>query len=323
MMKPIAGLISGIVLVLLSIYFIGTETVLNTLAQMNLNYLSWAIYLTLTIMLLHSIRLKMILDAQKYQLGLWNATKIHVASNTANLMTPVVKVGGIPLKVHYLSRANLPSMMSCASVIGEIATETFSFYSTFILILAYLTITNHLPPNYTYLGILMFGLFVLFFLGSFKVLMSQKRLERFIKSVILRFTTINAKLASKQLNCSINTFFSNVPLFYGTLAISFFCRLLEFARLSLIFLALGLNVGLGIVLTLWILEAFLSGLPWLPGSVGLVEIGSISVLAVLQMPAALAASIILLSRVVSYWIPLFIGGAVMSRLKRHGVRCEL
>jgi len=322
-MNPIAGIISGILIVLGIVNFVGIASLIPVLEKMNHLYLLQAVYVTLAILLFHSMRLKLVLNAQKYPLSLWNATKIHLATNSINLMTPVVKVGGIPMKVDYLSKANVPSIMSCASVVGEIVTETLSFFSTLVVLMLYLIFTDRLPMQYAYLGsviVIIFGLLLVF---ALQIMLSRQRLENFIKKVILRFTTIDATLASKQFNCSLNSYLNNRPLLYSTLFISFFCRILEFARINLIFLALGLNVSLGLIVTIWVLEAFFSGMPWLPGGIGLVEVGSIYALTLLMVPLAIATPIILVNRLVGHWTPLILGGIVLSSLKRNGITCEI
>jgi len=322
-MKPIAGVITGIVILLGIVNFVGIAKLVPILATMNFHLLLQAIGLSLAILLFHSIRLKLILNAQKYPLSLWNATKIHVSTNALNLMTPVVKVGGIPLKVDYLSKTNVPSIMSCASVVGEIVTETISFFTTLVFLLLFLIFTDRLPTEYAYIGTILVLLFGGLLLISLKIIFSRKSLENFIRRGILKFTTIDAALASKQFNCSINAYVSNKPLLYSTLFISFFCRLLELARINLIFLAFGFNVSISLIVTVWVLEAFFSGLPGFPGGIGLVEVGSIYALTLLGVPVAIATPIILINRLIGHWTPLIIGGITLSSLKRNGIKCEI
>lgn len=322
-MRAVTGLITGILIIIGIIGFVGVASLFPTLIKLNYYYVGQAICATLAIMIFDSLRLKLVLNAQKYPMGLWNATKIHSATNTLNLLTPVIRIGGIPLRVNYVSKTNIPSIISCASVVGEIVTESVSFFATLTLLLFYLAVTHSLPGEYLNLsvGILIVSLILL--LMSLQVIFSRRNLEKFIKKWILRFTTVNATLAAKQFTCSINSYMNNKPLLYSTFFISFFCRILEFARIHLIFLALGFQVSLGLVLTVWVLEAFFSGLPWIPGGIGLVEIGSISALSMLNIPLAIATSLILINRMVSHWTPLAIGTVIMSRLRRGGIKCEV
>lgn len=322
-MKPVAGMIAGILLLLGAVNFVGIASLIPKLAGMDFHYLLQAVYISIAILLFHSLRLKLILNAQKYPLSLWNATKIHVSTNTLNLMTPVIKVGGIPMKIDYLSKTNVPSIISCASVVGEIVTETLSFFLTLVFLLLFLIFANRLPLQYAYLSSALLLIFGAILFVSLKIIFSRKSLENFIRRGILRFTTVDASLASKQFNCSITTYISNKPLLYSTLFISFFCRLLELARINLIFLALGFNVSLGLIVTVWVLEAFFSGVPGLPGGIGIVEIGSIYALTFIGIPLAIATPLILVNRFVGHWTPLIIGGIVMSSLKRHGITCEI
>jgi len=272
-MKTLAGILAGLVLLLAVFHLIGFSSVALALSEASPIGLLSALGISLSIILLHSYRLKLILRAQKYKPAFWNVAKIHAASNTVNMLTPVVKVGGIPLKVHYLSRSNIPPALSCASVVGEIAIETFSFYFTFAFLLIALLVSNQLPDIYIYLGFLAVLAVIIGAFTSARVLFSQKRLERFTRNFLMKFATVDAKSASKIFNCSVRSFLKDRELCAKVITISFFCRLLEFARIYLVFMALGFQAGLAIVLTVWVVESFLSGIPWLPGGMGLVEGG--------------------------------------------------
>lgn len=322
-MRAAIGIITGIFIILGILGFVGIAALFPTLIKLNYHYVLQAICATLAIMIFDSIRLKLVLNAQKYPMGLWNATKIHAATNTLNLLTPVIKIGGIPLRVNYVSRTNVPSIISCASVVGEIVTESISFFTTLTIILFYLAMTHSLPQQYLELSVALLIVSIIVLLMFLQIIFSRRNLEKFIRKWILRFTTVNATLAAKQFTCSINAYISNKPLLYSTFFISFFCRILEFARIYAIFLALGFQVSLGLVLIVWVLEAFFSGLPWIPGGIGLVEIGSISALTLLNIPIAIATSLIIINRMISHWTPLAIGSVIMSRLSRGGIKCEI
>jgi len=322
-MKPIAGLIAGIAIIAAIVQFVGVASLLPTIAKLNLRYFLQAVAASIAILLFSSMRLKLVLNAQKYPLSLWNATKIHIATNTVNLITPVVKMGGIPLKVDYISKTGVPSIISCASVIGEMVTETISFFSTFLVLVVYLVVTGWLPGSYIYLESAFLIVFGVLLFVALNILLSRSNLEKFIRNFVLRFATVDAKKASYQFNCSITSYIGNRLLLYSTLSLSFLCRLLEFARINLIFLALGFNVSLSLIFTIWVLEAFFSGIPWLPGGVGLVEIGSISALTLMNIPLLIATPLILINRLVSHWTPLLVGGFVMSSLSRNGIKCEI
>ncbi|MGC9310162.1 MAG: lysylphosphatidylglycerol synthase transmembrane domain-containing protein [Candidatus Aenigmatarchaeota archaeon] len=324
-MKKAIGFAAGLIIVIAVFGLVGVSSIIIQILEAEWGYFLLAIWVSVLIMLLHSYRLRLIVNSQMYKIGFLNAAKIHIASNSVNLITPVVKAGGIPLKVHYLSKTNIPSIRSCALVIGEIATETISFYSTFVVLLLVLILTHRLPPAYAYIGFGLAALIILVSLLLFKIMLSPRTLRRLIKGVILRFTSMDPRLSSKIFNCSMQSFLKNRQLWTNTLSISFFCRFLEFLRIYLVFLAFGFGATLGVVLTIWVVETLLSGIPWFPGGLGLVEGGTISLLSLLSIPglsAAMASSFILFDRIAGLWIPLAIGLLAAAEIKRNGVKKE-
>ncbi len=78
-------------------------------------------------------------------------------------------------------------------------------------------------------------------------------------------------------------------------------------------MSIGLWIVLGIIVILIILF-----IPWLPGSLGLVEFSGIAAFIAFGITSSVGASAMILDRLLSFWMPLFIGLVAISMAKQKG-----
>jgi glycosyltransferase 2 family protein len=96
--------------------------------------------------------------------------------------------------------------------------------------------------------------------------------------------------------------------------------LLEGATLALVARALGIPIGPAGALAAALIGALLTAVPVLPAGLGLTEAGLVVVLLRLGVAADGAAAIALLSRAITYWSVVAVGGALtLSRHRARGV----
>ena len=94
--------------------------------------------------------------------------------------------------------------------------------------------------------------------------------------------------------------------------------MLEFLVLWLAFSSIGSVLAWREVIVLWCIIVVFLFIPWLPGSLGLVEFGAASTLVVLGFSGSTAASGILISRLISFWLVLFVGLVALYYSKKKG-----
>jgi len=94
--------------------------------------------------------------------------------------------------------------------------------------------------------------------------------------------------------------------------------LLEAGTLGLTLIAFDLAIKPSQVLAAFGLSQLIGGLPGLPGGLGVTEAGLVGALAVFGVPAATAATPVIVFRVLSYWLPA-VGGVIAGggRFVRH------
>ncbi|MGC9310159.1 MAG: lysylphosphatidylglycerol synthase transmembrane domain-containing protein, partial [Candidatus Aenigmatarchaeota archaeon] len=235
-------------------------------------------------------------------------------SFTVSNFTPVLKVGGVPLKIYLLSRKNMPSPKALAVQAAEIVLELCAFYATFLVLLFFLSLDGAIPVQFGYIGLALIAL-VAAAPFAYKRLLSPKNLEKLAGAVILRYSRLSPLPFSRMFRSSLSSIVRNRQVLLLSVATSVSAYLLEFIRIYLVFTALGIDVGAIFIVSVWVIGLVLGALPGLPAGLGVVEGGTISALAILGVPAALATSFIMLDRIVALWIPLVFGVAITANLK--------
>jgi len=307
----------GLLLFIIVFYFSGNVKLFAILQGINWIWFVLAFFVQIAIILLYTLRLKIILEAQKYYINFRKMFKILVSGMSVNQLTPVVKIGGEPVKVYYISKNNIPSTKALASIIIEISAELVSLYTTLLFLVFLLSSMNYLSSEFFYAALSIFVFFVISFILVFRILFREDKIEDIIRKYIQKFFKTNAKTASKLFSSSLKTLFVDKKLEFKIFAISFFSRFLEILRIYLIFKAIECAVPINLILSVWVLQFLFSMVPWLPGGLGLVEGGTISALIFLGIPAEISASLILLDRILNLWLPVILGFFSVYLLKKE------
>lgn len=305
-MKKLFGIVLGILLFFGVIFFFGGIEVINILLNANLGYFLLALLIQVCIIFLHAWRLKIILSTQKYNLKFGKLFKILISGMAVNLLTPIIRMGGEPLKIYYLTKNKIPVTKSTAAVIIEITVELISFYVPLLILIVFLSTSKFISTNFLYGSFILFVILGAGFFFSFRILLDKNKIEYFIRKYVQRFFK-NKKISGKNISLSLKNLLHSRELFLKIFSLSLFSRFLEFLRIYFIFLAINFPVPFTLILTVWVLEILFSSIPWLPGGLGLVEGGIISGLLILGIPAAISSSMLLLDRFISFWFIVIIG----------------
>lgn len=316
-MKKAIGIVLGILLFFGVIFFFGGLEVINILLNANIGYFFIALSLQLFTIFLYTVRLKIIISTQKYKLKFTRIFKILISGVAVNQLTPIVKAGGEPVKLYYLTKSNIPTTKATPSVIIEITSELISFYITLLILIIFLSTTKLISVGFLYIGIILSVLCLTGFFFVFKILLDKNKIEKFIEKYVLKFFKADAKISSKIFTSSFRNLLYNKRLCLKIFSISFFCRFLDFFRIYFVFLAINFQVPFTLVLVVWVLQVLFSSIPWLPGGLGLVEGGTISTLLILGIPTSFSSSLLLLDRFLSFWLVVILGLTILYFLNKE------
>ncbi|MCK4429495.1 MAG: flippase-like domain-containing protein [Candidatus Aenigmarchaeota archaeon] len=317
-MKKALSIVLGTILFFGVIFFFGGMEIITIISEINIGYFFIALLIQLFIIYLNAERLRIIICSQKYKLGFWRIFKILVSGMAINQLTPVVKAGGEPVKLYYLSKSNLPTTKSGASVVVEITSELISFYVTLVLLVLFLCATESLSAGFLYASIAIGILVIVGFFISFRFMFNKDRIEKFVEKYISKiFKNPNSKMSSRVFSYSLKNLFSDRALCFKIYSISFLCRFLEFIRIYILFYAINFPVAFTLALVVWVLETVFSSIPGLPGGMGIVEGGTISTLIVLGVSATISSSVLLLDRFLNLWVVVIIGVITLHLLNKE------
>lgn len=316
-MKKKISFLVGLLLFFGVFYYTGGTELLNILSRANLFYLSLGLLLQLSIIYLYTIRLKIILSSQNYNLGFKEVFKILVAGMSVNQLTPIARAGGEPVKMYYISKNDVPATKSTASVIIEITAELISIYTTLLLVIFFLSSIQYLSTKYLFISIPVVGAFTVAMVLIFRFLLKEENIKNFIQKYILRFFKTKKKIPTKDFTYSLRTLLKHRKLQFKIFSLSFIARVLEILRIYFLLIAINYPSIFFLVLAAWALQFLFSMIPWLPGGLGLIEGGTISALVLLGIPMKISSSLILLDRVLSFWLPIFLGFITLYFLKKE------
>lgn len=83
--------------------------------------------------------------------------------------------------------------------------------------------------------------------------------------------------------------------------------LMECIRLYLVFLSFGVHKSFFVIVIIFLLANFVGVISMLPGGLGSIEISLTTLLILFQTPVYLAGSIVLMDRIISFWMANFLG----------------
>ena len=259
----------------------------------SLKYLALAFVTYYVSVVIYGVRWKLVLKGVGRDAPLGELVKATLASIFMNNVTPLSRSGGEILRMAWVSKkANIPTGVSAVSIVYERILETIPVFALFLVGMSYFSSEEPLPL--VVLGIAGIALiwikwdsFVRLSLRLFRTQVTEEEME---KIASLRGMH-NLNLAAITLSSSI--------------------WLLDVVRLKLIALAFGLNLPWSLMAVISIANLLLGLVAFTPGGIGIIEGGLIGTLTYFGVPTALALSITLLERFVSYVASSLVGLAVL------------
>jgi len=309
----------GILLAILVFNFFDLSKIIAVLSTSNLYLIFLAFLVQFAIIMLIGLRLWF--TAYRYScppyVSYLETLKITIIGWTVNMLTPLTKIGGEPSKIYLYKKKGMYVSDASAIVMIDSFTDIATMY--FVAILATIAMF--------FFGISLTILipFVIAIVVTLAIIASLaavilhptalNKLVNWLMRKISKYKQIDIKDYAANFQKAIKIIFSDRTLLKGIFSIAFLMRILEFIRLWLIFVAIGLVLPPQIVVFAWTFLFVLAMIPWLPGGLGLMEAGGIVAFILLGIPKAIAGSAILIERILSFWLVIAIGFIVIWRMK--------
>lgn len=314
MLKKAVLLLIGILITVFIAGHFGFSDILQATLMANPLYIALAVAMQVATLCLIAARLVAI-SSKEGGLSFKKAMRVSIAGMAANLLTPVAKIGGEPLKI-YMLKKDFGTSKSSAIVSIDTITEIVSSLITAAII--FLIFIKFLPaPLFVYFAVF-FVVVILSLAFVFKLFTDFSWLNRTVGWITNRISKYK-KVKDMDYAMAFHAAFGEMIQSRGTMSsallLSFAIKILEFARMWLVFLALGTVLPFDVVMIIWAVLLILSMIPWLPGGLGLVEFGGISVFIMFGLQKGVAASGMLIDRIISFWFIILLGAAVFIMYK--------
>ena len=316
-MKKAGLLLAGVVVTVFIANHFGLSEIIQSVAAANLMYIVLAVVMQLATFGLMAARL-VVISGKENGIGFRRALKVSIAGMAADLLTPVAKIGGEPLRI-YMLKDKFGTSKSSAIVSIDTITEIISSLLTTVMI--FLIFIKFLPESLFVYFAVFFAVVILLLAFVFKIFTDFSWLEKIVGWIAGKIPKYNkAKNIDYAMafHKAFGEMIQNKGVMSSALFLSFAMKVLEFARLWLVFLALGTVLPFDIVMIIWAVLLILSMIPWLPGGLGLVEFGGIYVFIMFGIQKGVAASGMFIDRFISFWFIVLLGAVlfVINRVKK-------
>jgi uncharacterized protein (TIRG00374 family) len=318
MLKHVLLFAAGIILTIIVVSFFGLAETVAVMLRANVFYLLFALILQLAVQGLVSLRFYM-LARQKSYIKFSHAFSIQQTGNFVSVLTPIAKIGGEPLKIYMLRQFSGTSKAS-----SVVAVDTFLeiISSIIVVFVTFLLFLPQLGPSLAWMFIA-FLLVALMITGAvLKLLLTPSWMTKIVDwfvSRISRFQNVKKKDYTKLFYDAFVLTIKDRNLMITGFGLSFITKILEITRIYVVFLALGIAVPANIAVVAWSVILVMLMIPWLPGSLGLVEFGAASAFMYFGIASSVAASAIVLDRLISLWFVLFIGAVCIYFARKNGL----
>ena len=313
----------GLLIMVVMLWFIGIDQVLNALKIANIYYVILAILIQFFTYFLYTFRWEIINKVADKDLGFKKLLPMVLVSLSVNNITPSGRGGGEPVRAYLLTKeGGGPFSETFATVIADRALDTFPF-----IILAIITIVAlimHLTLNPIIVVVMIAAVIAIIIVVFLIVYMSIN--ENFGNKVINWISKLAIKIfkkkdpdhIKKQVSVAINGFqdtmrsmVKNKNILYYALPLSFFIWFIEILRVYIVFLAFGCTVTPVLIGEVFIVASLIGMIPALPGGLGAVDGVMILLYSSSGISPSISAAATVVERLISFWMTTIIGFLVL------------
>jgi len=308
--------VAGVLLTAVVMAFFGFGEVVGVVGGADLFYVVLAGAMQVAILLLLALRMQLISTKFGAKVRFLEAFKISMTGIAISLLTPIAKVGGEPLKIYLLKkRSSLEASRATAVIAVDTLAELAS--SLLVVFLIFLVFAKEIPGN-------IFSSFVVFLIivtaiiaGLLRVLTDKRLMRRIVEwssRKIAKYSHVKKRDYASLFYEAFTLVLKDVKIVTGAFSLSVLMKIIEFSRMWLVFAAIGVFLPADVVVILWAVILVLYMIPWLPGSLGLVEFFGAGLLVFFGLTSSSAAGGILIDRLVSFWLVLVLGLLIASTM---------
>ena len=320
--KSIFFLGISIIILIVMLWFVGIDQVINALKIAKLEFIVLAIATQVFTYYLYTLRWKILNGVANMDVGIKKLLPMVLVSLAVNNITPSGRGGGEPVRAYILSREeNYPMEETFATVVADRALDTFPFVVLAVLTIIGMTLYFDFDLWLLILMVLaVIAIVVILFLLIFMSINPNfgKRVDGWIIGLVRRFYKKNSEELEDKIHDVINGFqdtmkmvISNKRVLYYALPLSFIIWIFEVFRVYFVFLAFGANVSPIVIGEVFILASLAGMIPLLPGGLGAVDGIMIIFYSAAGISASISAAATVIERLISCWMTTIVGMMIL------------
>ena len=312
----------SILILLVMLYFVGIEEVINSLKYANLTLIGLAIAFQFGTFFLYTLRWKILNGIANMDSSISKLLPMVLVGLAVNNITPSGRGGGEPVRAYLYSReAGYPMEETFATVVADRALDTFPFVVLAVLTIIGMTLSFNLSPGLLALMVVAVIAIVAILILLIYMCVSPSfgmRVDGWIIGLVRRFYKKNsAELEDKihgiikGFQDTMNMLIHNKKVLYYALPLSFLIWVFEILRVYTVFLAFGANVSPVVIGEVFILASLAGMIPLLPGGLGAVDGIMIIFYSAAGISASVSAAATVIERLISFWMPTILGMVIL------------
>lgn len=321
--KTIFFLGISVLILIVMLWFVGIDQVIEALKLANLGIIALAIAVQVFTYFLYTLRWQILNKLADMDVGFKRLLPIIMVGLAVNNITPSGRGGGEPVRAYILSKEKKEYHFedSLATVVADRALDTFPF-----VVLAAITITSMiLYFDFPMWLLVVMVLAVIAIVAILIILIYMcinpgfgKRVDGWIIGLVRRFYKKNSENLENQIHEAIFGFQNTMKLLISnkkglaySLTLSFIIWIFEILRVYLVFLAFGANVNIIVIGEVFIVACLVGMIPLLPGGLGAIDGIMILFYSAAGVSASVSAAATVIERLISFWMATIIGMIIL------------
>ena len=309
----------SILILLVMLYFVGINQVIDALKMANLYIIALAILTQIFTYFLYTLRWEILVKLADMDMSIKQLLPMVLVSLAVNNITPSGRGGGEPVRAYLLSKERTEYSFdeTFATVVADRALDTFPF-----VVLAAVTIASMaLFMNFDLWILVVMVVAVIAIVAVLIILIYMcispsfgKRVDGWIIGLVRRFYKKNSEELENKIHEAIIGFQDNMKILISnkkglayTLSLSFIIWIFEIIRVYLVFLAFGADVNFIVIGEVFIVACLVGMIPLLPGGLGAVDGLMIIFYSAAGIPSSISAAATVIERLISFWMTTIIG----------------
>jgi uncharacterized protein (TIRG00374 family) len=315
----------GVLIVLLLLWWAGIEEVTDILRRARPYYFALAVLAYIASLLTWALRWRVLLKSLDIDARFKTILGALLAGVFINNVTPGARGGGEPVRMYYISKRTNESY---GHVFATVMMDRIMDVIPVVFMLLLATLHVYRLGSFT-LTVTLFILDVFFAfvtLATVGILLSERRTKGLLYWFYRQFKRIMPKKAIKYEEKFVHTVEVSVPQFQETFKVlmmykkafllslfwSFVTWFFILLRSYFIFISINNPVSLMDVMVVQMVGIVIGMFAIVPGGAGLTEAINSAVYVLLGINKGIAVTATILERLISYWIPTFIGAGIMT-----------